>query len=45
MKKLNLEMRQHIIDVAKSLMTHKGYTGVGLAEVVSAAGVPKGNSQ
>ncbi|OCX20539.1 hypothetical protein BBI10_13425 [Pseudomonas graminis] len=45
MKKLNLEMRQHIIDVAKSLMTHKGYTSVGLAEVVSAAGVPKGNSQ
>jgi TetR/AcrR family transcriptional repressor of nem operon len=43
MKKPNLEMRQHIIDVAKSLMTHKGYTAVGLAEVVSAAGVPKGS--
>lgn len=43
MKKPNLEMRQHLIDVAKSLMTHKGYTAVGLAEVVSAAGVPKGS--
>lgn len=36
-------MRQHIIDVAKSLMTHKGYTAVGLAEVLSTAGVPKGS--
>ena len=26
-----------------SLMTHKGYTAVGLAEVVTAAGVPKGS--
>ncbi len=36
-------MRQHIIDVAKSLMTNKGYTAVGLAEVLSTAGVPKGS--
>lgn len=36
-------MRQHILDVAKSLMTNKGYTAVGLAEVVAAAGVPKGS--
>ncbi|EPN76497.1 TetR family transcriptional regulator [Pseudomonas syringae pv. actinidiae ICMP 18801] len=36
-------MRQHIIDVARSLMTNKGYTAVGLAEVLSTAGVPKGS--
>ena len=43
MKKSNLDMRQHIIDVAKSLMTHKGYTAVGLMEVLTTAGVPKGS--
>ena len=43
MKKPIQDMRQHIIDVAKSLMTHKGFTAVGLAEVLSTAGVPKGS--
>lgn len=43
MKKPIQDMRQHIIDVAKSLMTHKGYTAVGLMEVLKAAGVPKGS--
>lgn len=43
MKKSNLDMRQHIIDVAKTLMTHKGYTAVGLMEVLTTAGVPKGS--
>jgi len=43
MKKPNQDMRQHIIDVAKSLMTHKGYTAVGLMEVLKAAGIPKGS--
>lgn len=43
MKKQSQDMRQHIIDVARSLMTNKGYTAVGLAEVLSAAGVPKGS--
>ncbi|MBX8495909.1 TetR/AcrR family transcriptional regulator [Pseudomonas cichorii] len=43
MKKPAQDMRQHIIDVAKSLMTNKGYTAVGLAEVLNAAGVPKGS--
>lgn len=37
------DMRQHILDVARNLMTIKGYTAVGLAEVLSAAGVPKGS--
>ncbi|RZI83394.1 MAG: TetR/AcrR family transcriptional regulator, partial [Pantoea sp.] len=30
MKKSQSDMRQHIIDVARSLMTQKGYTAVGL---------------
>jgi TetR/AcrR family transcriptional repressor of nem operon len=37
------DMRQHILDVARNLMTIKGYTAVGLAEVLSSAGVPKGS--
>ena len=43
MKKPMQDMRQHIIDVAKSLMTNKGYTAVGLSEVLTTAGVPKGS--
>lgn len=43
MKKPTHDMRQHIIDVARLLMTNKGYTAVGLAELLSAAGVPKGS--
>lgn len=43
MKKPIQDMRQHIIDVAKSLMTNKGYTAVGLSEVLTTAGVPKGS--
>ncbi|MDU8501343.1 TetR/AcrR family transcriptional regulator [Pseudomonas syringae] len=43
MKKPAQDMRQHIINVARSLMTNKGYTAVGLAEVLSTAGVPKGS--
>ncbi|QEW34341.1 TetR/AcrR family transcriptional regulator [Erwinia billingiae] len=36
-------MRQHIIDVARTLITHKGYSAVGLAEIVKTAGIPKGS--
>lgn len=43
MKKPAQETRQHILDVTRALMTNKGYTAVGLAEVVAAAGVPKGS--
>jgi len=43
MKKPAIEMREHILDVARALMTHKGYTAVGLNEVLSTAGVPKGS--
>lgn len=43
MKKPAAETRQHILDVAMSLMTQKGYTAVGLAELVASAGIPKGS--
>lgn len=43
MKKPANEMREHILDIARALMTHKGYTAVGLNEVLSTAGVPKGS--
>lgn len=43
MKKQTANVRQHIIDVARTLITHKGYSAVGLAEIVKAAGVPKGS--
>ncbi|MNE27103.1 TetR/AcrR family transcriptional regulator [Pseudomonas sp. B21-017] len=43
MKKPLHDMRQHIIDVARALMTHKGYTAVGLTEILATAGVPKGS--
>ncbi|PRX96423.1 TetR/AcrR family transcriptional regulator [Paraburkholderia sp. BL25I1N1] len=43
MRKPTIEMRQHILGAAKSLMTEKGYTAVGLAEIVAAADVPKGS--
>ena len=43
MKRPAVDTRQHILDLTKSLMTTKGYTAVGLAEVVGAAGVPKGS--
>lgn len=43
MKKPAHDTRQHILEVAHTLMTAKGYTAVGLAEVVAAAGVPKGS--
>lgn len=43
MKKQATNARQHIIDVARTLITHKGYSAVGLAEIVKAAGIPKGS--
>jgi TetR/AcrR family transcriptional repressor of nem operon len=43
MKKQAANVRQHIIDVARTLITHKGYSAVGLAEIVKAAGIPKGS--
>lgn len=43
MKKHTTDIRQHIIDVARAIITHKGYSAVGIAEIVQAAGIPKGS--
>ncbi|MCJ1715764.1 TetR/AcrR family transcriptional regulator [Microbacterium sp. M1A1_1b] len=37
------DTRQHILDTAQRLMAGKGYTAVGLTEVLSEADVPKGS--
>ena len=36
-------VRQHILDTGKVILTGKGYSAVGLNEILSAAGVPKGS--
>lgn len=35
--------RQHLLDTATRLMSHKGYTAVGLSQLLATAGVPKGS--
>ena len=37
------DTRQHILDCGQQLIAAKGFVGVGLAEILSAAGVPKGS--
>ncbi|KVE30793.1 TetR/AcrR family transcriptional regulator [Burkholderia sp. TSV86] len=37
------EVRQHILNVAKPIMLHKGFSAVGLNEILAAAGIPKGS--
>lgn len=37
------DVRRHILDVAQPLLLSKGFTAVGLAEVLAAAQVPKGS--
>ncbi|WP_232830439.1 TetR/AcrR family transcriptional regulator [Oceanicella sp. SM1341] len=36
-------MKIHILDSAKALVAARGFSGVGLSEIVAAAGVPKGS--
>ncbi len=36
-------VRQHILDTGKVIITGKGFAGVGLNEILTAAGVPKGS--
>lgn len=36
-------VRQHILDTARQIIVGKGYSAVGLNEILSAAGVPKGS--
>ena len=37
------DTRQHILDCGRQLVATKGFVGVGLAEILSTAGVPKGS--
>jgi len=37
------DIRQHILDTGKAIITRKGFAGVGLNEILSAADVPKGS--
>lgn len=37
------DVRQHILDTAKPIMLRKGFSAVGLNEILQAAGVPKGS--
>jgi TetR/AcrR family transcriptional repressor of nem operon len=37
------DIRQHLLDTGKALILGKGFTAVGLAEVLSTAKVPKGS--
>ncbi len=38
-----IDTRRHILDTAQRLMAQKGYTAVGLSEVLASADVPKGS--
>ncbi|MFS8198336.1 TetR/AcrR family transcriptional regulator [Streptomyces sp. CWNU-52B] len=37
------DTRRNILDVAQRIMAHKGYSAVGINEVLAEAGVPKGS--
>ena len=37
------DARRSILDAGRRIMAHRGYAAVGLAEVLTAAGVPKGS--
>lgn len=39
----NADVRQHILDVAKPLILGRGFTAVGLTELLAAARIPKGS--
>lgn len=39
----NIDTRQGILDTAHSIVGAKGFSGVGLNEILAAAGVPKGS--
>lgn len=43
MRSESQDVRQHILDTGESLILGKGFTAVGLAEILSAASVPKGS--
>lgn len=37
------DVRSHILDTGLEIIAHRGFTAVGLAEVLATAGVPKGS--
>lgn len=41
--KLNIDVKQKILDTAQILMSQKGFSAVGLNEILKAASVPKGS--
>jgi TetR/AcrR family transcriptional repressor of nem operon len=43
MKTEYTDVRQHILDQGKAIITRKGFAGVGLNEILTAADVPKGS--
>jgi len=43
MKAEYTDVRQHILDQGKAIITRKGFAGVGLNEILTAADVPKGS--
>ncbi|MFZ4876035.1 TetR/AcrR family transcriptional regulator [Janthinobacterium sp. Mn2066] len=43
MKAQYTDIRQHILDTGKAIITRKGFAGVGLSEILTAADVPKGS--
>ncbi len=43
MKITNNDTKQHILDIGYQLIAQKGFTAVGLAEILSTAKIPKGS--
>ncbi len=43
MKRDNKDTRQHILDIGYQLIVSKGFSSVGLTEILKSAGVPKGS--
>ena len=43
MPKSDVATRQHLLDTAQRIMAKKGFSAVGLAEILGEAGVPKGS--
>lgn len=43
MKKDSKETRQHILDTGYKLIVSKGFSSVGLTEILQSAGIPKGS--
>ncbi|SHE68285.1 transcriptional regulator, TetR family [Microbulbifer donghaiensis] len=43
MKSSYEDTRQHLLDIGHQVMSIKGFSGVGLSEILNTAGVPKGS--